>query len=237
MTYGVTFLIFAVACGATAAAAGGLAWLLLWPTVSFFLASAAFFGMGPALMGKQPTGRIAPWAWCIQLPYFAVSGLVWYCQRWFGTEDCHNQVAPGLWVGRRAFSNELPPGVDVVVDLTAELEEPRDVACNGRTYFCLPTLDASVPDERRLRELVRYLADHRGGIYLHCAQGRGRSAMLAAAVLIERGQAASVEEAEALMQRARPTVQLSRAQRRLIARVAQRRTPDVSPRPAMRQSA
>lgn len=237
MTYGLTFLSIAVACAATAVYVGGLAWMLLWPTLSFLLAGAAFLGAGPALMGKRPDGRIALWAWCLQLPYFTVSALVWYCQRWFGTEDCHNQVAPGLWVGRRAFSDELPPGVDVVVDLTAEFAEPRDVARNGRTYFCLPTLDATVLDEGQVRELVRYLADHPGVIYLHCAQGRGRSAMLAAAVLIERGQASTPEEAEALMRRARPTVHLSPAQRRLIARVARRPATNTPLRPAMRQSA
>jgi protein-tyrosine phosphatase len=54
-------------------------------------------------------------------------------------------------------------------------------------------------------------------VYVHCAHGYGRAAMLAAAVLIARGHAANLDEAERLLKRARPKIHLARRQRRLVA--------------------
>ena len=52
------------------------------------------------------------------------------------------------------------------------------------------------------------LADAEGPLYVHCAAGHGRSAMLAATLLVRRGHAEDVDAAVALMQRARPGVRL-----------------------------
>jgi hypothetical protein len=67
--------------------------------------------------------------------------------------------------------------------------------------------------------LLRRAHEEAGTIYIHCAQGRGRSAALAAALLIARGMAANVDEAEAALSRARPSVRLNSAQRAWVARV------------------
>jgi protein-tyrosine phosphatase len=48
-----------------------------------------------------------------------------------------------------------------------------------------------------------------GTIYIHCAQGHGRTGMFAAAVLLSSGQAATPEEALRLVTSARPGVRLS----------------------------
>jgi hypothetical protein len=89
---------------------------------------------------------------------------------------------------------------------------------NDRRYVCLPTLDGTAPDAAALDELLRHAREETGPIYIHCAQGRGRSAALAAALLIARGAAANVDEAEATLRRARPSVRLNPAQRAWVAR-------------------
>jgi protein-tyrosine phosphatase len=215
MKYAVTFTLLGAYLIVLGVALGGLALLLLWPGLSFVLLGAAYAGLGPRLLGKRPDGRLAWWAMLLLFPYLLLTWGVWHLQRLLGREAACNEVAPGLWVGRRPFARELPPGVTLVVDLTAEFRAARGVGA-GRTYLCLPTLDAGTPDERALRELAAQVAGWTGGVYIHCALGHGRSALLAAVVLMERGLAGDAKQAEALLRQARPGIGLKPAQRRLL---------------------
>ena len=86
----------------------------------------------------------------------------------------------------------------------------------GRSYLCLPTLDALAPPLAAMRELVKQVAAWPGTAYVHCAAGHGRSALVAAAVLLARGLAADPKEAQRLVRKARPGVSLNKSQRRLL---------------------
>jgi protein-tyrosine phosphatase len=105
------------------------------------------------------------------------------------------------------------------VDLTAEFPEPRGVR-TGRTYLCVPILDGAATDEQTLRELIDKIVAWPGGVYIHCAMGHGRSAMVAAAVLLARGLAVTAGEAEQSLRRGRPGVRLNRAQHALLTATA-----------------
>lgn len=137
-------------------------------------------------------------------------------------EDCYNWVAPGIWLGRRAYVGELPDCIDLIVDLTAEFPENQDLI-QGKSYIALPILDASVPKEREFQALLDELADWQGNIYLHCAVGRGRSAIVAAALLVVRGLADNELVAEEILRKARPRVKLNRNQRYFLAKMETRR--------------
>lgn len=195
---------------------------LLWPAATSVLLCAAYFGLGPAPFGKRPDGTMQPLLVAISLPYFAAIWSIWHVQRLLGEPPFH-EIAPGLLLGRRPLPGELPADVDLVVDLTCEFPEPAAVR-TGRQYRCLPTLDGFVPDGEALRALAIEVARFDGRIYIHCAQGHGRSATLAAAVLLERGLASSVDEAEAMMKRVRPGVRLHSVQRVLLMRLYAPRT-------------
>jgi protein-tyrosine phosphatase len=162
---------------------------------------------------------MAWWAVLLLLPYLLLTWASWHMQRLLSREPCCNEVAPGLWIGRRVFAKELPSEVSLIVDLTVEFAEPRGVRA-GRSYVCLPILDALVPAERPLRELVERIAAWPGTVYIHCALGHGRSALVAAAVLLKRQLAADAQRAEALIRQVRPTVRLTPSQRRLLERIA-----------------
>lgn len=218
LKYIVAFGVFAAYFVVAGVVLGGWFWLLLWPAVSFALVSAAYLGLGPCVFGKGTDGRMARWATVPLLPFLLLTWTVWHLGRLLLKEPCCHEVAPGLWLGRRALVRELPPGVGLVVDLTAELPAPSGVR-DGRVYVCLPTLDASAPAEDDLRDLVRRLAEWQGVVYLHCAQGHGRSALVAASVLIARGLAADPVSAENMLRRVRPGVRLKPVQRRLLARI------------------
>jgi protein-tyrosine phosphatase len=112
----------------------------------------------------------------------------------------------------------MPGDAKLVVDLTAEFAEPEHLR-TAADYRCLPVLDGSVPNLERFDALVQELADFQGPIFVHCAAGHGRSGMVAAAVLVRRGEAADVHEAIDRMRKARPRIRLGRRQRRLVERL------------------
>lgn len=218
MKYAVAFIVFSVALVYWAIVLGGFGWLLLWPALSFVLAALAYGGMGPALFAKRPDGTL-PWqTWVLLGPFILFNSIVWHLQRKLSKESPWDEVYPNLYVGRRPLSGELPHHIRQVVDLTAEFPAAGDIV-SSTTYINLPVLDATAPEEARLRELLsRVTADV--PTLLHCAQGHGRSGTVAAAWLIRHGLAANVDAAEAILKSKRPGIRLNQRQRALVKRLA-----------------
>ncbi len=220
MAYGVVFILLGAAMAVQGLMLGGWGLLLLWPAVSFAAVGAGYLVVGPRVMGKRADGRLSVVAVVALLPFFLFTWGVWHAGRITSRKrPAACEVAPGVWLGRRVGVKEMPGGVTIVVDLTAEFWEPAAVRA-GRTYLCLPTLDATASDEPTFREAIDRVVAAPGSIYIHCAQGMGRSAAFAAAILIRKGAAADVDEAVALLAKARPGVRRSARQRDLVRRVA-----------------
>ena len=219
MKYAVRYCVFGMILAGAGACLGGAGWLLLWPAVSFMLIGGAYAGLGPRVCGKRPDGRMAWWAVFLLLPYLLTTWIGWHAIRRLSREACCDEVAPGVWVGRRPLPGDLPPDATLIVDLTAEFPSRRAVR-HGRTYLCVPTLDATAPEETALRAAVETAAKWPGPVYIHCALGHARSATTAAAVLIRRGLAADATEAVVIMQQARPRIRLEKSQERLLERMA-----------------
>jgi protein-tyrosine phosphatase len=228
MWYGFAFFVFGVVLTAQGFRLGGWWLLLLWPAVSFFVVAAAYVLARPGMLGKRPDGRLSPPILAALAPFTAFAWAVAQTQHRLRRGPVASEVLPGIWVGRRAGARDLPAGVSTVIDLTAEFWEPAAVR-DGRKYLCVPTLDARAPDERSFRDALDCVAAADGPVYIHCAQGFGRSAALAAALLVRRGVARDVREAEAVLQVARPGVRLTACQRELVRRATslnQHRPPD-----------
>jgi hypothetical protein len=223
MKYALAFLFVTAGLVYLALRHSGFALLLLWPAASFALVSLGYALLGPGVMGKDALGNYRWWARVPMLPFrlFTLGG--WYFGRLLARgRPAHCEIAPGVWLGRRVVdADELPAGTTLVIDLTSELTEPRGVR-DGRRYVCVPALDASVPDVAPCRAVIDQIATNGTGVYIHCAQGFGRSAAVAAAVLIARGDCRDVDEAERRLAALRPGVRLNRRQRDFVRRLTQK---------------
>ncbi|WP_394832204.1 hypothetical protein LVJ94_37385 [Pendulispora rubella] len=214
MTYPTILFSIGLVFAGIAPVLGGAFWILLWPAASFgAVVILGYAGKRPGLVGKRMDGTIAPLSYLFFLPFLLFSQTSWGLFRLFVREDACNEIVPGLWIGRWPGERDLPAGVDLVVDVTAELPVRRKVVHAGRAYLCLPALDASVPDPDVFRDAVDRLAADSRGLFVHCAFGHGRSAMVVAALLIRRGLVRDLAEAEALLKAKRPLVSMSARQR------------------------
>ena len=227
MRYAVIFICLGVAFIALAVQTGGWGWLLLWPGLSGVLVGLGYAGLGARVFGKRRHGGFATWALIVHLPYLFMTLAVWYLIRWTIPENAADEVAPGLWVARRPLCREIPGDVRCVIDVTAEFWPARRVR-DARTYLCYPTLDGHVSSDEAFIQTVQQIASLDHAILIHCAQGHGRSAALSAAVMIARGVAQDVEQAERMLRAARPKVGLKKHQRALVERVTGRlRSPGI----------
>jgi protein-tyrosine phosphatase len=223
MKYVVAFGFLAACLFGIAIHQGGPCWLALWPGTSSLLLAAAYAGLGPGVFGKRNDGTMAWWAVVLMLPYLLMTWGLWHVLRLVEREECCQLVAPGIWLGRRALAHELPENIDLIVDLTAEFFEVRGII-EGRTYLCLPTLDASVPDDAAFKELIEKVVAWPGSAYVHCASGHGRSATLVAVVLIRKGLAKDTDDAVRRIKAVRPSIGLVKQQRLLVDRSSRKST-------------
>lgn len=105
----------------------GLGWLLLWPAVSFVVVALPYGCVGARAFGKQPDGRMRPWAVFTLPPYLMLTWGTWHLARWLSRERAFDEVVPGVLVGRRLLPGELPMGVFAVLDLASEFIEPEGI--------------------------------------------------------------------------------------------------------------
>jgi protein-tyrosine phosphatase len=218
MKYGIAFLFVAIALGVFALKGGGW-WLLLWPSLSIAIVASAHLGLGPRVFGKRLDGTMSALAYILLLPYLLYAWCVWHISRIFSREPVTNEVTPGVWIGRRLLSHELPPNVDAVVDLTCEFVESRALRSVAR-YISCPFLDAMAPEPDMLVKTARQAAAVDGTVFIHCAQGHGRTALFASLYLIAAGKAASVDEALARIQSVRPLARVNSSQLRALRNAA-----------------
>lgn len=208
---------------------GGWTWVALWPGLNVLALASAYAGLGPGLLGKRPDGTIHPVALTLLLPFFLGTWAVWALQGALARKAPSHEVVPGVWLGRRPFRRDLPDGIRLVVDLTAEF--PVDAAIRAEVpWVCRPTLDATPPTVADGRALLDAIEAAGGPVFIHCAAGHGRSATVAAALLIRRGLAPDPPAAEAILRAARPGVRLRGAQLARVEELAAR--PEADPQTA-----
>jgi hypothetical protein len=202
----------ALACGTPAALLGHWAVLLAWPALALTAVACAYAAGWAGLFGKRD-GRLGALA-CLALgPYVLGRRVTW----WYQNRRLipHSQLLPRLWIGRRPTprdSDELVRrGVTSTLDLTAEFSEIPGRRGDG--YSNLPLLDLTLPRLATLARAVAIIDDAISsgrGIYVHCALGYGRTAVVAAAYLLASGRHVCVDDAMAHVRSCRPGSVFSR---------------------------
>ena len=225
--YGFAFVVLA----ALAALAAVLApeWFLRVAgaavALSFLLVAVAYFGAGPRLLFKRANGRRHPLAWLVHWPYFAFTAFAYRLSILTSREAEFACVAPNVLLGRRLTTREGKcaeiEGWLAVLDLAAEMPESRPLR-ERPGYRSLPVLDATAMSLAQLRDAVEWVKRHAatGPVYVHCALGHGRSALVAAAYLLAAGLAPDAKAAVKHLRELRPGVRLNRPHRRLLDRFA-----------------
>ena len=218
MLYGAIFIVIGAAF-AFGGRAGGLSMILYWPAACFAVIGLGYLGLGARMLGKRDDGTRPSWNWVVFAPYYFFVWIAMTFLRRLSSEDRYNEVAPGIYVGRRCEVADLPAGVGTVVDLTAELDVPPGLR-DAVWYRTLPTLDGAAPREADLRALVEEVTAREGPIYVHCAAGHARSALTAAAIVLSRDDGVGAAEVITEFRKSRPRIGLSTPQRRLLRRLA-----------------
>jgi hypothetical protein len=200
---------------------GVLALLGAWAAVTLVCMGVAYGFLGPALMGKRSDGRIAWYGWFLFWPFHLFNWMRFRAYWALTNEAPWHQVAEGIYIGRALMaadeSEAERAGVRAVLDLTAEFEEARWVP-EKLAYRCAPLLDTRAATAERLNDLVAWLEAQlaSGAIYVHCAMGHGRSALVVSALLVARREACNADEAIARIKAKRPFARLHASQRRAI---------------------
>lgn len=209
MAYAFVFVLLAVQ-----------AFLLAWFAKSFVAAwlgtialmvAAAYYLRAPHWLGKKPDGRLPLYSWVLWGPHLGVSWLTYTAFRAIKRQRACDLVAPRIYVGRRPRSPEIPKDVTLVIDLCAEIPTHAYIRDNY-TYLALPTLDGTDPTEADFERAIVAFRATSGAAYIHCAFGHGRSATVAAAIMLDQGLF-DAETVEAEMKKARASIRMSGPQR------------------------
>jgi len=213
--------------------------VFLWPALLYALVTFAYIYNGTfgarLLCKRRYDGSMPLVSIVVFLPYLLCTWAVWWLRHALVhvSEDGYNLVAPGIYLGRfpvwfpcrrKGSSGAFPSEKVAVVDLTAEFPAlPRVVAQAQGKYFCLPCLDGDMPeDKRELLGVAVEVAEWGPArpVYIHCANGRGRSCCFAILVMLLReGGPTTIDEAFASIKVFRPQVKTQTAQRQLLADV------------------
>ena len=176
---------------------GGMAIFWVWLTINMGIMTLAYSLNYPGLLlGKTSSGKINPFCLLINLPWLLLTWLIFQIQAKCSHEEfCHQLADTRYWLSRRPLGRDALSRFSLVIDLTAEF--PLDSHVPHR--ICIPCLDG-----HSLPALPMLDLPPAGQILIHCANGHGRSALLAASLLIQDGTCPTIQEAFELIERSRP---------------------------------
>ena len=185
--------------------------VVLWCTSATVMLHLGYGENDHTCFGKRENGRVPLMYWIVFLPYLIPLWCRQFALTVLSREKKYAQLLDGISIGRRPVrTSDIPQGTEVCVDLAAEFPASRaELKCGG-TYVSFPILEASYRSCEDLNACIDSLPE--SGIYIHCAQGHGRTGFFACALLLRRGRVKTLPEALELIAKVRPGVKLRKAQ-------------------------
>lgn len=202
----------------------------LWLGTGYIVGCVALLLEQPGFYCKRANGSIPVFVWLYLGSWMVTYRAWWFLKQllllagvWKNAQHdrLYDLVMPRLLLGRLTWERPSwpdQPEVDMVVDVTCEWSEPPALASVPH-YVLVSVLDTTRPTVQQTidaaRRILQHLADRDlGSVYVHCANGYGRSAVICAAVLLLGGHCGSVEEACEALAKVRPVVALRKAGKR-----------------------
>ncbi len=190
---------------------GGI--VLIWIGSNFLILGFAHWRGLHGIFGKRPNGTLQFCHRVLFFPLLTYTAVVWHLLRLFSREPAYSVVTEYLTVGRRLLPSELRDKFENYIDLTAEFSEPQAIRLI-QPYFSLPILDGAAPVPEQLQQAIAHLRP--GRTFVHCAQGHGRTGLLALAVLLASGEAHNIDDGLRMLTMARPKIGLNKEQYKCI---------------------
>ncbi len=187
----------------------------LWCTGAAALLFLGYEENDPTCFSKHEDGRLPAISWIVFLPYLIPLWTRQIILTTMSQENRNDKLMDGVFIGRRPTRpRDIPSETTVCVDLAAEFPASRTELRYGGRYVSFPILEASFRSCDALIACIDLLPE--SGLYIHCAQGHGRTGFFSCALLLRRGTVKNLPEAEALVTRVRPGVKLRKAQREFL---------------------
>ncbi|WOL01599.1 hypothetical protein Cni_G10316 [Canna indica] len=179
----------------------------------------------PSILGKSSYGSFPVWSKILFGPYLISVRLYVVLKRMKRNEALYNEISERLYVGGWPTAmSRLPPGDPAVIDCTCEL--PRSYFVPAESYLCIPLWDSRSPHPTQIESAVRWACQKRAEkkpIYIHCANGHGRSVCVMCALLVELGLAESWKDAEKMVREKRPLIRMNAHHRKDLEEWSKRR--------------
>ena len=189
---------------------GGWNWAFAWLGIDLVALAVAHICGFHRLFGKRNDGTLTWWSWIAFLPLHLCTLTIWKLAVLLDPEPAAAVVSDSMVIGRRASEVFGDIQCENYVDLVAEMPETSKFR-HRPGYRSFPILDASAPSPAELHSVISQLVP--GRTFVHCAQGRGRTALFAVALLHYRGEISNVDEGLRILRTVRPGVRLNKVQR------------------------
>ena len=165
--------------------------ILLWIGFSMLVIGLGYLNMGAIVFQKQDNGAFSFAAKTIHLPYRTISKTVRYF--FFPSYKEPQKITDNLYLGAYGMDHMTP--CDAIFDVCSEYERAN---YTKEHYVNYPLIDLQVPSIDELKigvEKLDALLQNNRVVFIHCALGMSRSAILVMGWLLYSKKVRSVEEA------------------------------------------
>ncbi|MFO6423611.1 phosphatase PAP2/dual specificity phosphatase family protein [Motilimonas sp. KMU-193] len=182
----------------------GLSLLLFWPCASLLLVALNYAVVGAAGFQKQANGQLSLAAKMLYAPYTLAA---WVNHKlWTANQLPANEVVPGVFLGRKPDRYEAQNYV-ALMDLCPELPVTVPAKCHYQQLELLDLAPLTAAQCWSAAKAIDSLNPTREvPLLVFCALGYSRSSVALMAWLLLAGYADSVDQAYALVSKARPQV-------------------------------
>jgi len=203
-----------------------LSFIALWPASNYFWLFLAYLinpDYGVILFQKsRKTGQFNPLLFIYFLPFFIFIWSTWAIKHIIAGEHpydlCYTTASgKNMWIGRYPVFG-VPEECDIIVDCTVEFPGRR---IDG-DYMNVPSLDMVLAPPQEFRDaaekVIKLFEDGRKSAFIHCANGHGRSALLAALVIVLLKEQDNLADCRKILKEKRSVINWQTNQEEIVAK-------------------